>query len=284
MVEPAEQMVHQREPGEPNRKTDEASMEVEESLPEAEGDSLAQPADLSPIDDPLRLYLREMGNVGLLNREGEIHLAKKIEEAKQELASALFGMPMTVNSVLSLREQLIQQELRASDIVMSRDGAEEEGLDEDMLAPDDEELREQTLRELDKIHKLAKPFLMAVTKRRRTGAGGEGPSEKADKSLKNLRIQLIKQISSLNLRPTVLESVLEHIKEVAVQVEQAEHILQNCCRRLGLSKHNGFGSTSPHGEKSSKISSCAQKRGLFRRDPPPSPRSIYRSRCHSADY
>ena len=55
MVEPAEQMVPQPEPGEPNRKTDEAPVDVEESLPEAEGDSLAQPTDLSPIDDPLRL-------------------------------------------------------------------------------------------------------------------------------------------------------------------------------------------------------------------------------------
>ena len=103
---------------------------------------------------------------GLLNREGEIRLAKKIEEARQELASAVFGMPMTIISVLSLREQLIHQELRARDIVMSREGTDEEGLDDDLLAPDDEEFREQTLRELDNIHKLAKPFLTNVTKRR----------------------------------------------------------------------------------------------------------------------
>jgi RNA polymerase primary sigma factor len=238
----AEQTVHQQEAGEPNRKSDEANVDLEGSLEDAErGSPAAQSVDMSPIDDPLRLYLREMGNVGLLNREGEIRLAKKIEEAKQELASAVFGMPITVISVLSLRERLLHQELRACDIVVSRDWGEEEGFDEDMLAPDDEELREQTLRELDKIHKLAKPFLTGVTKRRRTGDGGDGASEKVDKTMEALRIQLIKQISSLNLRPMVLESLLEQIKEVAVQVEQAEHILQNCCRRLGLSQQNGLG-------------------------------------------
>jgi RNA polymerase primary sigma factor len=240
IAEPAEQTVNQQEVGEQNRKSDEASVDLEDGLQDAEKDSLVQPADLSPIDDPLRLYLREMGNVGLLNREGEIRLAKKIEEAKHELASAVFGMPMTVISVLSLRERLIHQELRACDMVISRDWAEEEGLEEDMLAQDDEELREQTLRELDKVHKLAKPYLTGMTKRRPTSDVGEGASEKADKSLEALRIQLIKQISSLNLRPTIVESILERIKEVAVQVEKAEHILQNCCRRLGLSQHNGL--------------------------------------------
>ena len=194
---------------------------------------------MGPIDDPVRLYLREMGNVGLLNRQGEIRIAKKIEEAKQDLESAVFGLPMTIVSVLALREQLEHQELRACDIVMSRDGTEEESLDEDILAQDDEELREQTLRELDKVHKLAKPFLLGVSKRRSSNNAKESHSEKIDKSLETLRGQLVKQISSLNLRPTIWESLLERIKEVAGQVEKADHFLQNCCRRLGLSKQDG---------------------------------------------
>ena len=166
MTGPVEQAIPQEGSREPNRKSDEVQVDMEGHLEDAERDSPAQPVDLSPIDDPLRLYLREMGHVGLLNREGEVGLAKKIEEARGELASAVFGMPMSVISVLSLREQLIHQEICASDIVVSRDGVEEEGLDDDMLAPDDEEFREQTLRELDKIHILAKPFLTRVTKRR----------------------------------------------------------------------------------------------------------------------
>ena len=101
MTGSAEKTVHQQEDGNPNRKSDEANVELEDSLENAERDApAAQPVDMSPIDDPLRLYLREMGNVGLLNREGEIRLAKNIEEARQELASAVFGMPMTIISVL----------------------------------------------------------------------------------------------------------------------------------------------------------------------------------------
>ena len=179
MAAPTEPMIHQPEAGDPNPPADQSSLELGESPSDTEQDSLAQSPDLSPVDDPLRLYLREMGNVGLLNREGEIRLAKTIEEARQELSSAVFGMPMTVISVLSLREQLLQQELRAADLVVTREAVEEEGLEEDMLAPDDEELREQTLKELDKIDKIAKPFLTGMAKRRRTGresAGAQGKS------------------------------------------------------------------------------------------------------------
>ena len=64
------------------------------------------------------------------------------------------------------------------------------------------------------------------------------PREKVDKTLEALRVQLIQQIESLKLRPAILESLLEQIKEVALQAEQAERILQNCCGRLGLSENN----------------------------------------------
>jgi RNA polymerase primary sigma factor len=240
MTEPDEQIIFHQVDGEPNDKSDESNVGINDRSRGGEPGSLMQPPDMSPIGDPLRIYLRDMGNVELLNRQGEIRLAKKIEEAKHELASAVFGMPMTVKFVLSLREQLLQQELRACDLVVSRDGPEEEGLDEDMIAPDDEELREQTLRELDKIDKLAKPFLAAVTKRRLNDEKSGRCSEKDNKYLETLRSQLIKQISSVNLQPSILESLLAHIKEVTEQVEQAERILQNCGRRLGLSKPNSM--------------------------------------------
>jgi len=239
IFEPSGQTDHTKEVGGQVGKSEEAKGGSEDNPQDAQPDSPIPSGEMGPIDDPVRLYLREMGNVGLLNRQGEIRIAKKIEEAKQDLSSAVFGLPMTIVSVLALREQLEHQELRACDIVISRDGIEEESLDEDIFTQDDEELREQTLRELDKVHKIAKPFLLGVSKWRSSNNAEKSHSGKIDKSLEALRGQLVKQISSLNLRPTILESLLERIKEVAGQVEKADHLLQNCCRRLGLSKHDG---------------------------------------------
>ena len=196
------------------------------------------------IDDPVRLYLKEMGSVGLLKREGEIRLAQKIEEGKRELTGAVFGMPMTIVAVLSLREQLIRQEISVRDLVMTREGAEEEILDDDELVQDnEEELREHMLLALDQIHQLARPFLMGAAKQQAylyslDNGKGKG-KEKGSTSGDHLRAQLVEQISALNLQPKLWEAFLGRIKEVGSEVERAQTIVQNCCRRLGLSQEEG---------------------------------------------
>ncbi len=77
---------------------EEAVEEVEEKeeLEEEEKEIDLTPGVLSRTDDPVRLYLKEMGSVALLSREGEIEIAKRIEEGKKDIASVVFGMPMTI--------------------------------------------------------------------------------------------------------------------------------------------------------------------------------------------
>ena len=70
-----------------SEKTEEQEELLEKNAPEID----LTPGDLSRTDDPVRLYLREMGSVSLLSREGEIELAKKIEEGKEEMTRAIAG-------------------------------------------------------------------------------------------------------------------------------------------------------------------------------------------------
>ncbi len=65
-------------------------------------------ADLGRTDDPVRMYLREMGSVELLSREGEIAIAKRIEAGREMMISALWGSPLTLRAItqwLSLIEE-----------------------------------------------------------------------------------------------------------------------------------------------------------------------------------
>ncbi|HJT21389.1 MAG TPA: RNA polymerase sigma factor region1.1 domain-containing protein, partial [Nitrospira sp.] len=75
------------------------------------------PGALSRTDDPVRLYLKEMGSVALLSREGEIEIAKRIEEGKRDIAFVIYGMPMTIEFILSLREQLKNGKIDVREIV-----------------------------------------------------------------------------------------------------------------------------------------------------------------------
>ena len=87
---------------------DEVVGESEESevLEEGEKEIDLTPGVLSRTDDPVRLYLKEMGSVALLSREGEIEIAKRMEEGKMDMATAVYGMPMSIEYILSLRDKL----------------------------------------------------------------------------------------------------------------------------------------------------------------------------------
>jgi len=85
---------------------------VEEATP---GDSAEQPEGFEPAeevenvgrsDDPVRMYLREMGNVELLSREGEIEIAKRIESGRETVISALCESPLVMKEILSWRDEL----------------------------------------------------------------------------------------------------------------------------------------------------------------------------------
>ena len=72
---------------------------------EAEGESEEvefEPGSIGRTSDPVRMYLREMGSVSLLTREGEVEIAKRIEDGERDVASVILNTPITIKEVLSL--------------------------------------------------------------------------------------------------------------------------------------------------------------------------------------
>ncbi|HVO84696.1 MAG TPA: RNA polymerase sigma factor region1.1 domain-containing protein, partial [Syntrophobacteria bacterium] len=64
------------------------------------------------VTDPVKMYLREMGMVCLLTREGEVEIAKRIEQGEQEVIDAIIATPVGVREILGLREKITQSRLR----------------------------------------------------------------------------------------------------------------------------------------------------------------------------
>ena len=73
-------------------------------------------------DDPVRMYLREMGKVPLLNREGEVELAKRIEEGQLMVARAVFSLDGPIRELQRMADQVEKGELRLDDVVQVETG------------------------------------------------------------------------------------------------------------------------------------------------------------------
>ncbi|WP_447977696.1 RNA polymerase sigma factor RpoD [Candidatus Nitrospira bockiana] len=213
-------------------ETDEGVDEVEEKeeLEEEEKEIDLTPGVLSRTDDPVRLYLKEMGSVALLSREGEIEIAKRIEEGKKEIASVVFGMPMTIQFVLSLRDQLKNDKISVREIVPVQ---EEEFEDEEEVERDDAELKEKTLEALNKVRHLSKN-IMALYEKSRQVAHDPVKLRRIKNQIKEIRPQLVEKMELINLHVVLKERLVQRVREVAQEIRAAEREMAQCQRRLGV--------------------------------------------------
>jgi len=120
------------------KKTTEEIGEVKE-----EEELTAFLATAGKTGDPVKMYLREMGVVSLLNRDGEIEIAKRIEEGEREIMEAVFGVAISVKDVIDIGKKLRSEDIRIKNVV---DNLEDEDgfVEEDMH-------RERVMSLIDKI-------------------------------------------------------------------------------------------------------------------------------------
>ncbi len=90
---------------------------AEDAAPSKLSEALALIPAAGKTGDPVKMYLREMGMVSLLSREGEVEIAKKIEEGARETMSAIFRLPISISEVLSIGEKLQSGEIRVKNVV-----------------------------------------------------------------------------------------------------------------------------------------------------------------------
>ena len=94
-----------------------------------EGDAPAPAADFARGADPVKLYLKKMGSVSLLTREGEVEIAKRIEEGEVDILRALLASKLGTLAIVDLGERLETQRTKVKDVIR--------GVDEE-ISPDDE--------------------------------------------------------------------------------------------------------------------------------------------------
>ena len=153
---------------------------------------------LEKTNDPVRLYLREMGVVPLLTREGEVAIAKRIERGQLKTQKAIARSPIAVRELLKIGEDLETQKINIRDTVTFSEQAELTG-DEDKA----EEYRVWTIEGIQNIAKLAKNGLKELEKLRLEQKTNRGKKSKKLTKLKRrvarIRLEIAQEIGRLNL-------------------------------------------------------------------------------------
>src|SRR3990172_2598318 len=202
----------------------------EEEVEEEEKEEKDLGVGIARLDDPVRLYLKEMGDVSLLSREGEIEIAKRIEEGKREVESTIFSMPFTVNELISLGEKLKAGKVALHDFVAT---FEEEGEEEfeEIVEEDAEEVRQKTLATIEKLRRTSRD-LKNHQKKLKTRVVKGPEKEKVKLKIVNLQGRLVEIMISTNLNAKFIETIVEKLKEYNKEIHRRENDINVCTRKL----------------------------------------------------
>jgi len=188
---------------------------------------------LEKTNDPVRLYLREMGVVPLLTREGEVAIAKRIERGQLKTQKAIARSPIAVKEVLKIGEELEAGTANIREIVIFSEQAELTG-DED--SDKAEEYRAWTIEGIQNIRKVFKQGLKEWEKLRAEQKTMRGKKSKKVMRLRRkvarLRLEIAQEIGRLNITERARQRLIGSIRAVQKEVRDAEREIDSFTDKL----------------------------------------------------
>jgi len=188
---------------------------------EGEGDLSLEPEAAAKFDDPVRLYLKEMGTVSLLTREGEVAIAKRIEEGEREVLHSLLEVPLTLKEIMRLVNRLEEEKLSPQSS-LDDFGEDDPSLDVTTQKSRIIKLIQKVRSQEEKIRQMAKEIAALPPK--------DEARFHLEQKIVSQRQRLVETFKSLRLERRYLERILERLRNFG-------YIIRDCQRKL--EKHLG---------------------------------------------
>jgi len=176
-------------------------------------------------NDPVRMYLRKMGSVALLTREGEVEIAKRIEEGENEVLEAILNSPVAVREIIDIGDRLRNHKIRVKDIVRDAEDEEHEF--------DEEEADRRIIRLIDRVKRLDKKN-QEIIEERKTAV--DVRKKAIDKELSDNKKELVKTLQEMRLNKKTIDKIVGKLKSMIDRVQRAQGKALELEKQSGASK------------------------------------------------
>jgi len=227
-----------------------ATQTDEDEVEEAAAALASIDAELGRTTDPVRMYMREMGTVDLLTREGEIAIAKRIEDGLNQVLSALADFPQILEMFFAEYARAEAGEIKLTDVISgfidpNQDIAEptrdlELSEDEGAANADDEAEEAEAEEEADPLANQldpeeAKRRFTAIRRLHNRTMTAIKKNGRSDKKTRKLREELAQSFLEFKIVPKLVEAMTTHVRGVIERIRENEReIMDLCCKQAGM--------------------------------------------------
>jgi len=206
----------------------------------------------SKTNDPVRMYLRKMGSVSLLTREGEVEIAKRIEEGERRVLQVVLNSSIAVEEILELGNKLKQQKIRVKEVI--RD------VDEEDAEFDEEWHSERVCKIIDKVRRYQRENESLVESLGQKLS--DAKKKKAKEKIEENKQEMFEQLSELRMNKKQIEKIVQKLKALVVRIEKGESEITEIEQKIGLSQKDLNKTLREIKSSSQKARAISKKLGL----------------------
>jgi len=207
---------------------DSGDREGKEDGHEGETDLDLTPGSLEKTNDPVRMYLREMGTVPLLTREGEVTIAKRIERGQLVVMRSITRSPIVIKELIAVGDDLRKGVRSIKEIVQFDD----EELTEEKIA----NKTKQTLKSIDKIAKLYETALKQAVKLEKTPKSKKRTYIRAKWAVARTRVEISLAIRDIDFNPFEKKRLVDKMRGTVERLQSLEREAGRLERRADVAK------------------------------------------------
>ena len=174
--------------------------------------------------DPIRLYLHRMGSVALLSREGEVEIAKRIEEGERRVLQVVLNSSVAIDEVLNLGDKLRGHELRIKAVVRDADEEDPEF--------DEQWHIERVCKVIDKVRRLWRELERVSEKL--NARRSEATKKKYRRQIDDFKQKILDALQEIRFNKKQIDQIVLKLKEFVKRVEQASREIIECEQKSGL--------------------------------------------------